>query len=286
MCSHSKRPMINIMTTTKPFRFGAVVGSVHDGEQWAETARRIEAAGYSTLLLPDTLQTPSPVPALAAAAAVTSTLRVGTWVMAAPFRTPAAVVRDVSTLQLLSGGRFELGLGAGLPHLEKEAIALGGQWGSPGERIDQVLETAARVRAEVDPVPRIVMAGSGPRMLRSAAEVADVLALGLSPAVVPSDVARLTSTVLRQAANRVDRLELSLQISAVGSWVPEWISQRMGISAEDLFAAGAAGYLPTDPDAAVDALLALREEAGISYVTVPGQVADALAPVVGRLTGT
>lgn len=92
-----------------------------DAREWSETARRLESSGVSTLLVPDTTGTPSPFIALAAAAAVTTELRVGTWVLAAPFRTPAAVVRETAALQWISAGRFELGIGAGLPFVEAAA---------------------------------------------------------------------------------------------------------------------------------------------------------------------
>src|SRR4051794_3920894 len=105
---------------------------------WTEVALGLETAGWETLLIPDTLWTPSPFPALAAAAAVTTRLRLRTWVVAAPLRTPGALVREVAALQLLSGGRFELGIGAGRPDAQGEAERLGMPWGSAVERIDQV----------------------------------------------------------------------------------------------------------------------------------------------------
>src|SRR4051812_37483467 len=109
------------MTSRRPFRFGVVAGMGGPAAAWADRARGFEEEGYSTLLVPDTLWTPSPFLALAAAAAGTSTLRLGTWVIASPFRRPAEVVRETKTLQELSGGRFELGIGAGRPGGERDA---------------------------------------------------------------------------------------------------------------------------------------------------------------------
>jgi alkanesulfonate monooxygenase SsuD/methylene tetrahydromethanopterin reductase-like flavin-dependent oxidoreductase (luciferase family) len=105
------------MTTlsTRPFRFGIQLGG-HEmgGEEWVETARRAEQIGYSTLLMSDHFPFQlAPFSALAAAAAATSSLRVGTLVAANDFRHPLVLAKEAATLDLLSGGRFELGIGAG-----------------------------------------------------------------------------------------------------------------------------------------------------------------------------
>jgi len=118
-------------------------GSRRKRRGWADRARSIEQQGWTSLLVPDTRWTPSPFPALAVAAAVTSVLRVRTWVIAAPLRSPAAVVRESSALQMLSDGRFDLGIGSGRPDAERDAARLGVPWGTGQQRIDQ----AARVIA-------------------------------------------------------------------------------------------------------------------------------------------
>src|SRR4051812_6396812 len=153
------------MTAPPAFRFGVVAGRPASGEDWLATARRVETLGYDTLLLPDTIHTPSPFPALAAAAAATSTLRVGPWVLAAPFRAPAVVVRETAALQLLSGGRFELGIGTGRPDAAAEAQLLGEAWGSAADRIARLVDVVAAVREQASPVPPVVVAGAGPRVL-------------------------------------------------------------------------------------------------------------------------
>ncbi|NUS44097.1 MAG: LLM class flavin-dependent oxidoreductase [Mycobacteriaceae bacterium] len=90
-----------------------IVLTPRSGSEWVGAVQDAQRQGYDTLLLPDTLTTPSPFPALAAAAAVTTTLRLRPNVLAAPLRSPAATAREVAALQLLSDGRFELGIGAG-----------------------------------------------------------------------------------------------------------------------------------------------------------------------------
>jgi probable F420-dependent oxidoreductase len=98
-----------------PFRFGAAAFSASSGAQWADRARQIEDLGYSTLVIGDHVGSGmlGPFSALAAAAAVTTTLHVGTTTFANDFRHPAVLAKEAATLDLLSDGRFELGLGAG-----------------------------------------------------------------------------------------------------------------------------------------------------------------------------
>jgi hypothetical protein len=100
------------MVGQRRFRFGAVAGFGRSGQEWAATARHIEQLGFATLLRPDGTGTFAPFQALSAAAAVTSTLRLGTYVLASPLRTPGEVAWESASLDVLSGGRFELGLGA------------------------------------------------------------------------------------------------------------------------------------------------------------------------------
>ena len=169
------------MTASRTFRFGVVAGLRGPASTWAGAASRFEDDGYSTMLVPDTLWTPSPFLALAAAAFGTTTLRLGTWVLASPLRSPAEVVRETKTLQELSGGRFDLGIGAGRAGGERDAEALGRPWGPAGARVAQVEATLAAVRAGVDPAPGIVLAGSGDRMLGIAGRLADTLALPTPP---------------------------------------------------------------------------------------------------------
>ena len=102
------------MTHPRPFRFGVMAAKARSASEWTATAKKSEDLGYSALLMPDHFGDQlSPVPALAAAAAVTSTLRVGTLVFANDFRHPAALAKETATLDLLSDGRLEVGVGAG-----------------------------------------------------------------------------------------------------------------------------------------------------------------------------
>ena len=109
----------------RAFRFGVTHAGPPDLAGWTATARRVESLGYDTFLVPDTLNTPAPLAALGAAAAVTSTLRVGTWVLCDPLRNPRSVAWEIGSLARLTGGRVELGLGAGRPAADEDARRLG-----------------------------------------------------------------------------------------------------------------------------------------------------------------
>lgn len=265
------------MSTPHPFRFGVVDALHGTAAEVAATARRFEDRGFSTVLVPDTLWTPAPFSALAAAAGGTTTLRLGTWVLSAPLRRPAEVVREATTLQRLSGGRLELGVGAGRPGGDRDAEALGIEWGRPGVRVDRVERTLEAVSA-AEGAPPIVIAGSGDRMLRLAARYARTLALAAAPTAGLEEIGAIAG----RARAAGPRLELSLQVAAVGDLVPEW-QRRQGLTAEAMRDAASAlsGELSRD----IEALERLRETTGISYLTVPAEFADALAPLVAALTG-
>src|SRR3954454_3282099 len=111
-----RRIMRRRMMAHRPFRFGVVAAQARSGEEWVAKARRVEALGYATLVIPDNLQhSLTTLPALAPVAAATRTLRVGTYVLANDYRNPVMLAKYAATLDLLSDGRFELGLGAGRP---------------------------------------------------------------------------------------------------------------------------------------------------------------------------
>jgi len=269
----------------RPFRFGAVSVVRGDARAWGDASRRLEDDGYSALLVPDTLWTPSPFLALTAAAAATRDLHLGTWVLAAPLRSPSATVRDTRTLVDLSGGRFELGLGAGRPGGQQDAEKLGLPWGSGPERVDQVEATITAVREDLGDDLPITLAASGDRMLRLAGRHAQTVALPLGPT---ADLAALAQAAERvRDATPADReaLELSLQITGVGEDVPEWLRRNAGVTPEGLRAAGAIGMLTGDLGADADALLTLREHTGVSFITVPGDYTERLRPLVVELAG-
>lgn len=258
--------------------FGIVIAP-RSGATWIEAVRTAERQGYGTVLLPDTLYTPSPFPALAAAAAVTTTLRLRPNVLAAPMRSAAVTVRETAALQLLSDGRFELGLGTGRPDAAAEAEKLGVAFGSAAQRRAQLVEVARAVRSEVTPAPPIVIAAAGARMLAACAEIADRVHLAVAPTAGEQDLADIVARV-RDLTDRP--IAFSLQLVAIGDALPPFMSKFMGVTLEQLREANAAALLPADPAAAAELLEHRREKLGIDETLVPGDLSEAFAPVLNR----
>ena len=299
------------MTTARPFRFGVVAAQAPSGAEWAAKARRIESMGYSTLLMPDGLKHAlAPLPALAAAAAATSSLRVGTYVLANDFRNPVLLAKEAATVDVVSDGRFELGLGAGRPGAVDDNRMLGLPFGSGGERVAALAEslplikallagetstaTGPRYAAEAaeisprpvqQPRPPILVAGSGRRILSLAAREADIVALGVAPTESEAGVAERIAWLREAAGPRFGELELNMTLMAVGDQVPVWVSRQLGLTAEVLAGSGAASVLLGSLDEMCETLLRRRESLGVSYVAVSDEMMETLAPVVERLAG-
>ncbi len=258
--------------------FGLVLGPGSSGRDWANQARTTEGQGFTSLLMPDTLWTPSPFPTLAAAAAVTSTLRLRTWVIAAPLRSPAVVVRESAALQLLSDGRFELGIGTGRPDAEREAEMLGVPWGTAGDRINHVEQVIRAVREKVTPAPQIVVTAVGPRMIAAAGRSADRVALALPPTATEQDLATAIDRAKAAGATR-----FSQQLSGLAGRLPTWLS-RSGLDPQSMADAGAVGMLTGGPADMAETLNRRTELFGIDEYIVPGDLAEYFAPVISRLS--
>ena len=234
-----------------------------------------EDLGYASVLVPDTLWTVSPFPALAAAAVAAPRIKLRTWVLAAPMRTPAAVVREAKALQRLSDGRFELGIGTGRPEAAAEAARLGERWGSASERVAQLEAVVTAVRQEVDPRPTVVMAAGGTRSL-VAGQVADRVAV---PLRATASLADLEAAVARVRESAPD-VSLSLQAFGVGDRVPEYLT-RQGFSGSALREAGSVVMLPDDPVAIAEQAGQHAEALGVDEVVVPADFAREVGPAIG-----
>ena len=309
-------------------RFGVVSESVPQGRSWLDHARRIEDAGIDVLLIRDHFsagafgQQLAPFTALASAAAVTTRLRVGTIVLSNDFRHPAIVAHEAASLHLVSGGRFELGLGAGWYQPEYDAAGIG--FDPAGQRIGRLEESLGIIRAllagtevhhagtwyrvegldlDVLPAPRssprLLVGAGGPRMLRLAARHADIV--GMLPAPIkdsqdsddpadrlpPAWDAKLA--VLREAAG--DRFA-KLEINAFGTFI---ITDTRRASTEELIRqrgwsgidAETVWEMPTtfigSPAQIRDDLLARRARFGLSYLVAAESALPALAEIVGAL---
>ncbi|HUO38410.1 MAG TPA: TIGR03621 family F420-dependent LLM class oxidoreductase, partial [Mycobacterium sp.] len=199
--------------TAKNFRFGVGLWPKHSRAAWQYTARRAEELGFDVVQVPDHLGAPAPFPALVSAADATS-IKLGTFVLNAGFYKPALLARDVAGLELLTDGRFELGLGAGYVREEFEAAEL--PFPSAGRRVDYLAHVTTYLREHVPNVP-ILIAGTGDRLLMLAAQQADIIGIagGRPDSTAADPLAERVEFVRRAAGERFEQLELNLAITAV-----------------------------------------------------------------------
>ena len=291
----------------RSFRFGLVAAYAPSRSAWVSIARRAEELGYSTLLMPDrtSVGTLAPMPALAVAASLTTSLRVGSYVFCNGYRHPVLLAREAASLDLLSDGRFELGLGTGVSSSEFEQMGI--PFGSAGVRIKQLEETVqvmkqlfteetvnfrgkyytiTEMKGNIRPVQKphmpVLLAGSGERMLKLAAREADIIAVGSRSNVRGANPADATleqkiAWIKEAAGQRFADLELAQTIfdleitdskapvSQPGGWV---VPKR-----------------PVSTEQAIAHLLEQRERYGFSYLQVSTGQMENLAPVVARLAG-
>lgn len=272
---------------TRPFRFGVVtVPPRTGGAAWRETVTRAADLGYGSVLMPEGARMLSPVPALAVAATVAD-VRVGTFVAASPLRAAGSAAWEAHSLTELTEGRFEFGIGTGLPHtVAQGADLLGGAELTARERLERVAETVRRLRALDDErrTPMLVAAG-GPRARELAAREADIVTLATAPSTSVAEIAELADDVRRRAGDRADEVEFAANLVVVGDEVPPELQRWVGGDVEELTRQDALTVLRGDAAAMGDELMRRREATGISYVLVNGTFADRLAPVVADLAG-
>ncbi len=213
----------------KAFRFGVVTGGHASRSAWIALAQRVEELGYASLLLPDVLGTPlAAMTALAVAATATTTLRVGSYVFVNDYRNPALLAREIATLDQLSDGRVELGLGAG--NWLSEYQQLGMPFDKAGTRVSRFAEgvsiikqfftaetvnfsgkfyTIAELRAVPRPVqqphPPILIGSGGRRMLTIAAREADII---LPISMQGAELEEKIGWIREAAGERFEHLEL------------------------------------------------------------------------------
>lgn len=267
------------------FRFGAVA-TPQAGEQWRTTTHRVAELGYSTLLMPDGLQLLSPFPALAAAAA-TADIRVGTFVVAAPLRPPRSAAWEAHSLTVLTGGRFELGIGTGLPHSASQAAQdFDLPLLSPAGRLAAVSETIDHLRSlDGDTHTPVLVAAGGPRSRALAAEKADIITLAVGPLTSRTDLAEMVTSIRTRAGDRADDIEFSMNLSVVGDVVPPWTEKFIGADAATLIAHHSMSMLSGTTGEMADELQRRRDDLCVSYICVNSTFFEELAPVVEILSG-
>jgi probable F420-dependent oxidoreductase len=307
----------------RPFRFGVTAPTPSGGTNWAERARRVEQLGYSMLVVPDHFRDHlAPVPALVAAALATTRLRVGSLVFSNDFRHPAVLAKEAATIDVLSGGRFELGLGAGW--LREEYDQTGIRFDAPGTRVERLEEavtiikrllagervtfagrhyTIADLEGRPTPVqrphPPIAIGGGGRRTLSLAAREASIV--GLVPRARRDgsglDLNDLSDAATREklewvraaAGERFDSLEINTLIQAVAvadqrMAAADQLASRFKVAREVVLETVyvALGTI----EEICETLRQRRERYGVSYLTVFERDMEAFAPVVARLAGT
>jgi probable F420-dependent oxidoreductase len=260
------------------FRFSIGIHSAKSSAALRDKARRLEDAGFDVLHLPDHIGAPAPFPVLTAIAAVTTTVRVGTYVLNACFYKPALLARDAAAVNDLSDGRLELGLGAGYVKEEFEAAEL--PYPSAGQRVDYLRHVTTYLKEHHPSIP-ILIAGNGNRLLTVAAQHADKI--GLTGA--NNALAERIEFVRAAAGDRFADLELNLAITAVSdaSGKPDLSMTRRyapDLSDEELLALPA--VLSGTPRDIADTLRGYRETYGLTSVTVQEHHAETFAKVIAE----
>lgn len=269
--------------TERPFRFGVIAGYAPDIGTLTKTAARAEELGFDTLLTPDPVSGEhDPLSALAGVAAVTTRLRFGTFVLAVPYRDRKALAWQARTLNTMSGGRFELGLGAGRPGSEQRTEALGRAYGTAGQRVRELAETVAEIKS-ADDRPRLLLAAGGPKLLDLAAREADTVTLTWPPRTTEADADGVVQRFRAAAGDRADDIELNVNLISVGDRPSPGTEKFIGATTAELAAAGAITVLPGPPEEAADRLRRWRDRWGVSYITVNSGFMDDLAPVIAKL---
>ena len=270
----------------KAFRF-AVQAVSENGEYWLATARRAESLGYSTLLMPDGMQLPAPMPALALAAGATTTLRVGAFVLASPLRAPRLAAWEAHTLSSLSGGRFEMGIGTGRPEADQDAVQLLGQQPTTGaQRLAQVQQTIDDLRTlDGEHHTPVLMAAAGPKALAMAAAKADIVTLALGPTARREEVAALVTQLEAAAGDRAGALELMAPVFVIGDEAPPWAQRFLQTDMATLIERDSLLILRGTAREMADELERRRDRLAISYISVNAAYIEEFAPVVEILAG-
>jgi probable F420-dependent oxidoreductase len=301
---------------THPFRFGVQVQKLPtDG--WADTVRRIEAWGYSTIFIPDHFGTQwEPTAGLAAIAAVTGRINVGTLVYDVDYRHPVVLAKAAATIHLVSGGRHEFGIGAGW--METDYREAGMPYDRPGVRIERLGEALEIIRSmwtqertsftgkhyQITNIaqaaelpagerPRILVGGGGPRLLALAGRYADIV--GINPTLIegkvtpdtPADLApeRVREKVgwVREAAAKAGRDPDAIEFNTLSfvlsvSDDPKPLREALARNTGMTVEqiADCPLFLTGSAAELRDRLQRRREQTGISYVVVQGAKTEAL----------
>jgi probable F420-dependent oxidoreductase len=316
-----------------PFRFAVQATNAGGGRDWRDTVRKVEDLGYSTLFLADHYLGPgpaqreahtprqdlAPIAAMAVAAACSETLRVGCRVFCIDYHVPAVLAKEAATLDVLSDGRLEMGIGAGWSEVEYNAMGL--DFDRPGRRIAKLAEVIALIKAhwrgeELDcsgefvrvrgyagrprpvqqPHPPIMIGGGGRRILTLAGREADIVSMSSVPFVArdadglsPQEVAQRRIGFVHAAAEErfgdldVESSPYFSEITNDPETVLAGVAKSTGISADVL--RDHPNVLVGPPESVVERLHSYREALGVNYVTIQQSQIESFAPIVALLHG-
>jgi probable F420-dependent oxidoreductase len=306
----------------RPFRFAVQLTAAPDGKAWRDRARQVEDLGYSALFMPDHFGDQwAPLVGLTVAAEATTTLRVGSLVFDNDFRHPVELAKEIATLDLVSEGRVEFGLGAGWLTTDYEQSGI--PFDRPGVRIDRMVEglrimkdlwadgtstrsgnhyTVKEAEGRPRPLqgcPPIIIGGGSKRVLSIAGREADIV--GLNPSLAAGAVgpevalsakgeryAERIEWVREAAGDRFEQLEFQILTFFV-QIVPNRDDALANLAALFGVTADQAGEIPMalvgTVDQICDTLLRRREKLGATYWVVHEAEIEAFAPVVARLAG-
>ncbi len=309
---------------TRPFRFGIQAQNAATRKEWVDTVKKAEDLGYSSMTLPDHFDGQlAPAIALQVAADVTTDLRVGALVWCNDYRHPVVFANEMATLDIMSEGRLELGIGAGWMKTDYDAAGM--TYDRPGIRIERMIESVTILKGlfadgpfsfqgehytitDLDlqpkpiqkPHPPILIGGGGKRMLRNAGKMADIIGInpnmkaGLIDSKTASDATAAKFSeklgwVKEGAGDRYDDIELNVRVFVMvmtddPKGMAEMMAPSMGMSAEDALESPLA--LVGDTQSMANDLLARREQFGFSYIGIGVDEMEQFAPVVAMLSGT
>ena len=307
----------------RPFRFGVQASSAKTRAEWVDLALRTEGQGYSCLTMPDHYdEQMAPVPALMTAANVTTTLRVGALVWDNDYKHPAVLAKELATMDVLSDGRLELGIGAGWLISDYEQMGI--PYDSAKIRIDRFVEGIKVIKGAMAqgpfsfsgehytitgyngtpkpiqaPCPPILIGGGGKRVLSIAAREADIIGINatMSAGVVgPDAISTMTAAavdekvdIVRVAAGaRLADIEMNVRAFLVNitddaAGAAAGIATMMGV--EQKMVEETPFALVGPPSKLIEDLIARRERWGFSYIIVGAEDIDSFAPVVSALNG-
>jgi probable F420-dependent oxidoreductase len=310
----------------RPFRFGVQLTATPTGVEWAEQARRIESHGYDIATMPDHFDKQfAPVPGLQAILSATTTLRASALVFDNDYKHPLVLAKELATMDVLSGGRVEIGLGAGWMIADYEQAGM--EYDRAGLRIDRFVEGLAVIKGLLGaepfsfegehytirnhdgfpkpvqgPHPPLIIGGGGKRVLGIAAREADIVGVNgtLDAGVIGEEaIATMTRDAVvdkvaivadaARKADRLDKIEMNVRtffVSVTDDRDGQVTAMATMIGVDEQMIRESPFALIGTPDQIAEDLIARREEFGFSYVIVGGAQADSFAPVVANLAGT